>query len=665
MSRSIRVAPEHIQRVNVALRSHGFPSRKALYEELGISRSTTDKFFTGKPVDYSLQHRFVCEVLGEPDTELFQLTLQLGWLNQVGVAAEAENLGEKVYAFYHPTFQEYFAAQAINDWRYFLNHVPHNPAQGTYRIFEPSWKEVILLWLGRDDVPKQYKEEFIRVLVEFKDGCGEGFFDGYRYRGFYEYRAYFLAASGIAEFSDCSQSDEIVAQLVSWGIGDFNPARAALQQTERRRAIAALVQLLKSTEDETTRRYVAFFLRKIGTGNPEAIAALVQLLKSTEDETTRRLTIDSLGEIGSDSPEVINVLVRVLESTKNEYICQQAVYNLGKVGIGNETALTALEQFIKSTEDENTRRLAVYNLWKIANGNLTATTSSVQLIKSIEEEYAYWQENAADSSRDDAAGNPEAITALVQMLESTKDDEMRLLVATSLGEIGRDNETAAMALVQLLRSSKNESIRRQAVSSLRKIGTGNPEAIAALVQLLESTDDESTRRRTVVSLGEIGLSSSEAINALVQMLESTKNEYTRQQVIYSLGKVGLSSPEPIKALLQILESSEDKYTRWQAASSLGKIDPGNSEAVKVLVQLLESTQNRSIRRQAADSLNKILRDDQLPGVIAALKNYLSAETYAQNFQQFRECYEVIWHCAHHMSYPAFYQAWHTESIPPT
>lgn len=53
MSRSIRVAPEHIQRVNVALRRHGFPSRKALYEELGISRSTTDKFFTGKSVDYS------------------------------------------------------------------------------------------------------------------------------------------------------------------------------------------------------------------------------------------------------------------------------------------------------------------------------------------------------------------------------------------------------------------------------------------------------------------------------------------------------------------------------------------------------------------------------------------------------------------------------------
>ncbi len=44
---------------------------------------------------------------------MFQLALQLGWLNQVGIS---ENQGEKVYAFYHATFQEYFAALAIDNW---------------------------------------------------------------------------------------------------------------------------------------------------------------------------------------------------------------------------------------------------------------------------------------------------------------------------------------------------------------------------------------------------------------------------------------------------------------------------------------------------------------------------------------------------------------------
>ena len=70
---------------------------------------------------FRLRHRFVCEVLGAPDEGLFQLALQLGWLNQVGIS---ETQGEKVYAFYHPTFQEYLAALAIKDWQFFINSPP-------------------------------------------------------------------------------------------------------------------------------------------------------------------------------------------------------------------------------------------------------------------------------------------------------------------------------------------------------------------------------------------------------------------------------------------------------------------------------------------------------------------------------------------------------------
>jgi hypothetical protein len=63
--------------------------------------------------------------------------------------------------------------------------------------------------LGREDVQKEQKEEFIQALVEFEDGCEK----------FYRYRAYFLAAAGIAEFKDCSRADEIVEQIVEWSFG--------------------------------------------------------------------------------------------------------------------------------------------------------------------------------------------------------------------------------------------------------------------------------------------------------------------------------------------------------------------------------------------------------------------------------------------------------------
>lgn len=170
---------------------------------------------------FRLTHRLVCEYLGEPDEDsLLDTALRLGWLNEVGVAAESPR--EKVYGFYHATFQEYFAALAVEDWDYFLprNHVDR-PVEGKrYRIFEPQWKQVILLWLGREDVTNEKKEEFIDKLVNFDDGCGERNFDKAT-RGFYEYLAYFLAASGIAEFRKCILADRIVEHIFMWSFSQF------------------------------------------------------------------------------------------------------------------------------------------------------------------------------------------------------------------------------------------------------------------------------------------------------------------------------------------------------------------------------------------------------------------------------------------------------------
>jgi predicted NACHT family NTPase len=60
----------------------------------------------------------------EMGDRLFKLAEHLNWLVLVDREAKTD---EAVYAFFHPTFQEYFAACAIDDWHFFLNHVPDNP----------------------------------------------------------------------------------------------------------------------------------------------------------------------------------------------------------------------------------------------------------------------------------------------------------------------------------------------------------------------------------------------------------------------------------------------------------------------------------------------------------------------------------------------------------
>ena len=53
MPRSLRVQPTQLNRVKLALQRNGFPSQRALAEEVGLSLATVNNFLTGKPVDYT------------------------------------------------------------------------------------------------------------------------------------------------------------------------------------------------------------------------------------------------------------------------------------------------------------------------------------------------------------------------------------------------------------------------------------------------------------------------------------------------------------------------------------------------------------------------------------------------------------------------------------
>ncbi len=607
-----------------------FPTNSSQRQELNRALGELAlKAISEEKTKFRLRHQFVCSVLGEPDTALFRLALQLGWLNQVGVAAEAEDLGENVYAFYHPTFQEYFAALAIEDWHYFLNHSRRNLAQGSYRIFEPQWKEVILLWLGRGDVVKELKENFIAALVEFEDGC----------KDFYRYQAYFLAAAGISEFGDCSRASEIVEQIIKWSFGYFNVekqewktfiepiednARTTLTQTQTSLTITALTQLISSTQDESVRRQAVFSLAKIDPGNQEAIKALVEIIYSTKDEYIRKPADFRLREVSPDNQEAIKTLLELISSTNDESICSEAAFKIGQIDPGNQEAIKVLLEIIYSTKDEYIRRQAAFRLEEI----------DIDLV------------------------NINLFQKLNRVISSG--------TICGVSGIGKVEPVLIRLLVQLISSSGDdgdEPPRIKLIRYLKRIGTNNirDKILPQLLHLLNKSPENEYRRR---------LSDSLAVAAVLQLIESSDNEFLRLEGTWNLGITGIGNLEAIAALLQLIESSdEDEFARIEATESLGKIGIGNLEAIAALMQLIKSTgsvptnssKDKSIRRQAVYSLKKILRDDQLTDVVTDLKEYLSDEIYKNDTEQFEECYTLIWHCAQIISYPDFFLAWQNDS----
>ncbi|MHC5763746.1 NACHT domain-containing protein [Nostoc sp.] len=381
-----------------------FPTTEEQQEELNAALGRLAKRAIDRETSrFRLRHKFVREQLGDPKQQnsLFSLALKLGWLNEVGLAAESATK-EKVYAFYHPTFEEYFAALAIDDWHdEFLNHVPDNPAEGIYRIFAPQWKEVILLWLGREDVKRKEKEEFIQALVEFDDGCGEcRAIDRVR-KGFYEFRAYFLAAAGVDEWKNSVNADAIVAEIVKWGFGEFKVepndcvkflesipegAKTALPQTNRIKAIAALVELISKPQlDDFTQRLAAESLEQIGSGNQKAIDALMELIgKPQLDDFTQRLAVSSLGQIGSGNQKAIDALVKLIGKPQlDDYTRWLAVFSLRKIDPGNQKVIDALVESISKPQlDDSTPGLTAFRLtlWEIGSGNQKAIAALVELI---------------------------------------------------------------------------------------------------------------------------------------------------------------------------------------------------------------------------------------------------------------------------------------------
>lgn len=654
--------------------------------------------FSQQPNVFS--HQQVISVFGE-DTSLFNLVLRLGWLET--------DPDLKEYTFCDRNFQDYFAALAIKDWRFFLPEVIDAAPAASYPVFAEKWQRVILFWLGCPEISENDKNAFLEALSQFQDQCGAA--------NLYGQRAYYLAVAGLAEFPQAQKAADLIQQALIWGFQSENlplplveAARNALLKSDRPLVIEALIALWRQKPERS--KDILRYLEKIGRGHPQAIASLIYLLKTADNGAIKWQLAESLGRIDPQNTISSQILLQLLETSTDDEQRQQALScleRLGKgsskvittlvrllqvesptltrrtfecletIGQGNSTAIAALVQLIRTTKLPQIHRQAAESLEKIDLGNPTAIAVLVQLLQNADNEDI--RQQAVYSLGEVSPGHPDAIAALAELLGTNASVYTQWLAVSSLGKIGVGSDQASDALVTLIQTTdqpllrkdsidnllkiapahpvglqaliglmdigQDESLVWEAATTLGKIDPGNPTAIAVLSRLLDQTEDEFMRRQAAASLGEIDAGNLKSILALVDLLQSSRSQDIRGLAVESLGAINTAHPAAIASLIRCLQTEKEANILKLAAQSLGKIGRGQPAAIASLLQLLRSNADEAARLQAVESLIEIVPNNQISYLVSHLADLNDPISQV-----------LLWQCSHHLSYRDFYRAWH-------
>ena len=96
-----------------------------------------------------------------------------------------------------------------------------------------------------------------------------------------------------------------------------------------------------------------------------------------------------------------------------------------------------------------------------------------------------------------------------------------------------------------------------------------------------------------------------------------------------------------------------------ALSCLVAVGSGNRNVLKFLLKLVHINTDWTTRANALGWLPGILTKDLVESTVSNLRVILEDPIFTKDRGLCSNCYGVLWHCAQNMSYPDFYEAWHS------
>ncbi|MEO0355496.1 MAG: NACHT domain-containing protein [Cyanobacteria bacterium P01_A01_bin.3] len=415
---------------------------------------------TQSPPSFRLR-RSVLERQFHGKLDLLSLALQLGWLNPVGMS---DRFGEPIYSFYHPTFQEYFAAQAVPSWQDFMDGGDEDDLAP---VFAPIWYETILLWLGRDDIAAGEKAGFIDRLLAFDDRCGS----------LYSYRAKFLAVRGLAEIDNYPDTATLVQQLIRWRFAKseqdlqlpgpiVEQAGVALARTDPTYSIPALEAFVQSAQLPLEQWLAAHSLGKNhDPGNAVAISTLTQLLQGNHSASFRLNFIRSLEAIDPGNPLVPIQLTDILKTETKPSLLRKAANRLAKVEPDNPLPRQTIARLLAETDDPRIHKELQANLDELTGQSPAPAPASQPKSRASNHKTSNRSKNEPDRDK--------AIANLLAKLETANDLSHRIRIAGKLGQYCPTHPNVSETLLDALSTSRSKAMLKSAVDRLRDTMDGD------------------------------------------------------------------------------------------------------------------------------------------------------------------------------------------------